>query len=69
MLLPGAFDPAVSAVAFEEAIVMKHAAFATVDAMVRALAPSYPVMCIYPAALRKSARAFLDGVPGRALLR
>ncbi len=46
---------------------MKHAAFATVDAMVRALAPSYPVMCIYPAELRKSARAFLDGFPGRVL--
>ena len=46
---------------------MKQAAFATVDAMVRTLAPSYPVMCVHPAALRKSARAFLDGFPGRVL--
>lgn len=46
---------------------MKQAAFATVDAMVRTLAPSYPVMCLHPAALRQSARAFLDGFPGRVL--
>jgi ornithine decarboxylase len=46
---------------------MKQGTFASVDAMVRALNPSYPVMCVHPAILSATARAFVEGFPGRVL--
>ena len=46
---------------------MKQGTFASVDAMVAALDPSYPVMCVHPARLGRGARAFLDGFAGRVL--
>jgi len=41
--------------------------FADVGAMLREWQPREPVYCIYPEAYRETARAFLDGFPGRVL--
>ena len=38
---------------------MKRDRFDDVDAMIRALEPSYPVYCLHPQVLARSARHFL----------
>lgn len=44
---------------------LKH--FSTVDAMIEALQPAYPVHCLRPHELRRNAERFLDAFPGRVL--
>ena len=46
---------------------MKRDRFDDVDAMIRALEPSYPVYCLHPQVLARSARHFLECFPGRVL--
>jgi ornithine decarboxylase len=46
---------------------MKRDRFDNVDAMIRALEPSYPVYCLHPGVLAATARRFLDTFPGRVL--
>ncbi len=46
---------------------MSQASYATVEDMVAALSPSYPVYCLRPRTLERNARRFLDGFPGRVL--
>lgn len=41
--------------------------FATAAGMVRALRPVEPVYCLYPPLLRRAARRFVEGFPGRVL--
>lgn len=41
--------------------------FADADAMVAALAPSYPVYCLRPHVLAENARRFIEGFPGRVM--
>lgn len=41
--------------------------FDSVDAVVTALRPTEPVYCIYPEILRRAARRFVEGFPGRTL--
>ena len=41
--------------------------FASVGDMLSAWRPHEPVYCIYPDVYRETARAFLDGFPGRVL--
>jgi len=46
---------------------MRRDRFDDVDAMIRALRPSYPVYCIHPGVLQETARRLLDRFPGRVL--
>lgn len=46
---------------------MKHKRFTSVDAVVEALNPSYPILCVHPDRLARSAQAFIRGFPGRVL--
>ncbi len=46
---------------------MKLARYASVDAMLKSLAPSYPVYCLRPADFRRQAERFLDQFPGKVL--
>lgn len=46
---------------------MKRNTFATVDAMIAAMEPSYPVYCIQPDVLRETASRYLKTFPGRVL--
>lgn len=46
---------------------MKYRRFTSVDAVVEALNPSYPILCVHPDRLARSAQAFLKGFPGRVL--
>ena len=46
---------------------MKCDIFATVDAMIVAMEPRYPVYCIQPNILRETASQFLKTFPGRVL--
>jgi ornithine decarboxylase len=41
--------------------------YSNIDAMVAALAPTYPVMCFRPQQIERAARAFLTQFPGRVL--
>jgi len=41
--------------------------FASVEAMIAALKPSYPVYCLRPAVIEKAAKSFLKLFPGRVL--
>ncbi|MBP5856928.1 type III PLP-dependent enzyme [Marivibrio halodurans] len=45
----------------------KHSHFASVDEMVARLQPGYPVYCLRPHELERTARAYLDQFPGRVL--
>jgi len=46
---------------------MKPSTFESVDAMIAAMEPSYPVYCIQPDVLRETARRYLKTFPGRVL--
>jgi ornithine decarboxylase len=46
---------------------MARARYAKVEDMLAALEPSYPVYCLRPSVLRRSARRFLASFPGRVL--
>lgn len=46
---------------------MEIRAFDSVEQVLRALSPSYPVCCLHVATLADNARRFLDGFPGRVL--
>jgi len=46
---------------------VRYARFSSVDAVVTALKPSYPIYCVHPKKLRSSARRFLTHWPGRVL--
>lgn len=46
---------------------MKSRRFASVDQVVEVLDPSYPVLCVHPDRLARSADTFLKGFPGRVL--
>jgi len=46
---------------------MKYRRFSTVDQVVYVLDPSYPVLCVHPDRLARSAETFLKGFPGRVL--
>ncbi|MBT5434602.1 MAG: type III PLP-dependent enzyme, partial [Rhodospirillaceae bacterium] len=46
---------------------MKTSTFDSVDAVIAAMEPSYPIYCIQPDVLRETARRFLDTFPGRVL--
>ena len=46
---------------------MKQASYPTVDDMLAALEPSYPVYCLRPQVLKRNARRFLGTFPGRVL--
>lgn len=46
---------------------MDYRRFPSVDSVVEALNPSYPILCVHPDRLARSAAAFLEGFPGRVL--
>jgi len=46
---------------------MKYRRFTSVDQVVEVLNPSYPILCVHPDRLARSAATFLNGFPGRVL--
>lgn len=46
---------------------MKYRRFASVDQVAEVLDPSYPILCVHPDRLARSAETFLKGFPGRVL--
>ncbi|MFA5121546.1 type III PLP-dependent enzyme [Zavarzinia sp.] len=46
---------------------MRYRRFSSVDKVIEVLNPSYPILCVHPDRLARSAQAFLTGFPGRVL--